>query len=422
MRSPRDFRRSAGSLLVLLAALGVCASPAAASGGFGSSVSGVTMSAVQLGSGPVFGSEAGSTTCKATTMTSGSLGEYATTLTLTPTFNECKAFETSATVTSTGCKFILQEPNETEADKFEGSVDLSCEAGKSIVIATSVCEFKFLGQSGLKGMTYANDREESPIVFRATFALTGLKYTVVKDGVGCPFAGTGEKSGGTFSDEVKVEAESESGQQPAAVWPPTELCSAVPAGSPLKCGGKVITTKFLTATLSNNATWFDPVGKKTITCSTSSMSFELSIHGIGSLGEGVTGWTFSSGGTGCTSDINGNPLVTFTLENFSFDGSNAIFQPAGGFQGKLIVEKGGKKVPVQVKMAIAGGATCIYEPDGQLSARWLNGTGAAASTIEFSNQPFKLISGLNCAANRTFNATYTITQSGGGNVYLAFLT
>jgi hypothetical protein len=50
----------------------------------------------------------------------------------------------------------------------------------------------------------------------------------------------------------------------------------------------------------------------------------------------------------------------------------------------------------------------------------VNGAGAAASTIQFANQSFSILQGLGCPANRTLNATYTITQTGGGNVYLAF--
>lgn len=417
----RALRNTTGlGLLCLLLLFG--AAPGAAADGFAAITYPVTMSGQQLGSGPVFGTEAGNATCESTTLTSPSLSGDAASLTLTPAFSKCKAFGfASATVTTTGCTFSLQGPSETATiESFEGTMNLSCEAGKSIVIVAVSCEIQVPGQTGLNTIKYVNHTEKSPQNFDATFALTGIKYNVVKDGFLCPFAGTGEKSGGTFSDEVTIKASNEAGEQDALVRPPTELCTQAPTGTPLKCNGKVFTTKDLSGTLINlAATWLDSNGF-TITCGSSTMALKLRSVGWGGGGEGITAWTFATKGGACTSDYAGAPAVIVTMENLSYDGTTAQFRISGPSQGRLGV---GKRLgSIQVKIEIGnGGPTCLYQPPAVIAARWVNGTGATPSSIEFFNQQFGKTGGPgNCPTSMILDATYSIVQpAGAGNVYIA---
>lgn len=418
----RGFRGLTGLFLSPLVILLVLAAPAAGDG-FAAVSYPVTISGTQLGSGPVFGTEAGSVTCESSTLTSPTLSERATSLTLTPTFSNCKAFGSmTATVSATGCTFVLKEATETEFEKFEGSMDLNCESEQSIVISTLSCEAQISGQTGLKTMKYVNQHSEVPSNFAATFSLSGVKYTVTKDGFGCPFTGTGAKTSGTFSDEAVVKAAKEGLAQDAAVRPDTKLCTAIPTGTPLACPAKSDFTgkKMSTSLVMTEATWTDPSGP-VVSCDSSSMAIELNAMGwtLGGAGGGVTGMTFSSKGGECTSTYTKNPRVAVTMENLSYDGTWVIYRPAVGTQGRLSIAKDGGAVRVKLLRNEAGAENCLYQPSNGLVARWVNGTGTNPSSIEFVNQAFSRSGGILCPLTMSFDAAYNVVQAAGGNVYVA---
>jgi hypothetical protein len=416
----RRFCRLASLVLAPLALVLICA-PSAAADGFWAEDYPATVTGEQKSESVVLGTEAGSVSCKSSTLTS-TLSEQSSTLTLAPTFSECKAFGfLSATVTTTGCSFVLQEAEETALDKFEGAMDISCEAGKAIVITASTCEAQISGQSGLKTMTYANNPGAATPNFSATFALSGIKYTVTKDGFACPFAGTGAKSGGTFSEEATLKASKEGVEQQVQVRPPTVLCIAEPAGNPLVCpANKEFFTKSMSATLVNPpATWSGE--GIVISCGNSAMSLELIWAGSSPLGGGVTAWSFSTGGGECTSNFAGTPTVAVAVENLSFDSTRADYKLGAGSQGRLSIVKR-NNIPVQLKMTIklAGPPICQYQPTSGLVALWVNGTGKGTSTLEFVNQAFSLTAGgAPCPATLSFNAAYSVTNPKGGTVYIA---
>jgi hypothetical protein len=132
----------------------------------------------------------------------GTLMEAATTLKLAVTYAECTAFGFfNATVTPEGCQSVLHNPKFAATDKYEASISLECPAGQSIKVSVLNCAAEFKSQTGLKPIWLYDDTSASPfedVTFEPAVP-TGVKYTVTKDGFGCPLTSTGEFSDGKLT-------------------------------------------------------------------------------------------------------------------------------------------------------------------------------------------------------------------------------
>jgi hypothetical protein len=138
---------------------------------------------------------------------SGTLSSSSQTLTLSPSYSECTAFNfTGATVAPNGCTYVLHAGPKWSA-AYLGTLDISCSTGKSIEITVGNCAVSIGSQSGLKVLR-STVSSESPQALVASLNAKGLKYTVTKAGVTCPLE---EKTNtnGTFTGTVTVHAESE---------------------------------------------------------------------------------------------------------------------------------------------------------------------------------------------------------------------
>jgi len=138
--------------------------------------------------------EAGSVECSSF-YESSSISEATSTLTVNPTYTSCKAFGFLSAKFETGpCRYILHT---------DGSVDFKCTILTSggfyiespAIITAATCEMEIGSQWGLSKFDLANS--SAKISVQAT--VTGIKYKVTKDGFGCPFSGTGSKTGATFT-------------------------------------------------------------------------------------------------------------------------------------------------------------------------------------------------------------------------------
>ena len=111
----------------------------------------------------------------------------------------------TATVDPEGCTFPVQATEEVASDEFKGLLDVSCPAGKSIKIIASTCAAEVKAQSGLATVALTNDPSASPAA-NLTFApaITGIAYTVTKDGFLCPFGGAGNKTGATLDANTAI--------------------------------------------------------------------------------------------------------------------------------------------------------------------------------------------------------------------------
>jgi hypothetical protein len=188
-------KRFGVSIVVIVAVLAMAA-PAAASkafmaGGYTAEVSG------QQSGEHVFTAEAGITVkCKAATL-KGELTEARTEVELAPTYGECTSFGIAATVVTEGCKYRL--------DANANDVDLVCQSGKKITITAATCELQIGSQNGLKSIEYANSAT-LPSTITAVASVTKIKYTKTKDGIFCPFNGTGEKEDGALTGQTTAKA------------------------------------------------------------------------------------------------------------------------------------------------------------------------------------------------------------------------
>lgn len=144
-----------------------------------------------------FKTEAGSVECKS---------HYGTTITgpsevggVAASFTECSAFGfLSATVNMNGCIGRVHT---------NGEADLECSGTNKIVVTASTCEITVGTQTGLKKVELSNGAGD--IIARAN--ISGIAYTVTKDGFGCPFSGTGAKTGATFTQNNAVTVQATNG-------------------------------------------------------------------------------------------------------------------------------------------------------------------------------------------------------------------
>jgi len=141
-----------------------------------------------------FSTEAGSIECA-----SSFHGESTTGL-LHPTYTSCKAFGLAATVKTEGCDYQINVKEEVAADEFSALTDVVCGAGSAIKVTVATCEVEVASQSGLGTVKLKNDTAASPKKdITVTPEISGLTYTVTKDGFLCPFAGTGKRTNGTYT-------------------------------------------------------------------------------------------------------------------------------------------------------------------------------------------------------------------------------
>jgi hypothetical protein len=288
--------------LVVFAALG-SAGPARALAGFGFAAESIsaTISGAQEGNFTL-GIAGTNVVCKGATVT-GSMAEPGETLTVTPKFTECTASEVAMTVTNGGCDFVFHVGSKIAANEFSGSTDLICSAEKAITVTSATCEAKVVGKNGLNSMKYVNKTASTPPDIAASATLKEIKYTVVKDGVGCPFSGTGEKSDGTLEGAWRLKGTSESGKAVALeIPPPSKLCQAnedpclgatYKAKTPYEAKSTTYTLK-VDYLLKGNPATVEPTCEAVVTGETSDDVGAPDIHSTNKS------WTFSKCSTTCT--------------------------------------------------------------------------------------------------------------------------
>jgi hypothetical protein len=145
-----------------------------------------------------FKTEAGSVEC-AGHFAVAALSEPSETVQVTPTYTSCRAFGfLSATVTMDECVYIFHS---------NGTADVECPAGNEVTIVSSTCEVRIPTQTGLSSVVLQNALAS----ISAQANITGITYTVTKDGFGCPFSGTGTKKGATYTQNEAITVSSTNG-------------------------------------------------------------------------------------------------------------------------------------------------------------------------------------------------------------------
>ncbi|HWO83816.1 MAG TPA: hypothetical protein VNM38_08525 [Solirubrobacterales bacterium] len=163
----------------------------------------VTYSGTQEEAAPlVFNTEGGSIQCKKATFT-GSASGATSALALSPTYSECNAFgfTTSTVVTMNGCSYVYNA----------STMDISCPGENSISVTTAACTMSIPAQTGLSSVSYANTAAAGRQAISINHNITGLKYTITKDGFACPFGGTGTRTSGTYSGRTLLQGTDSAG-------------------------------------------------------------------------------------------------------------------------------------------------------------------------------------------------------------------
>jgi hypothetical protein len=218
----------------------------------------------------VFTVDGATSSCKSASL-SGTLSEPAEAVSLHPAYSECSAFGfASATVTTTGCSFVLHAGSEIEKDRFAGTADISCESGQKITIVASTCEIQIGSQTGLAEVEVVNDVASSPVAISLVHNITGLKVNKTKDGFLCPLKGTGEGTGNyTGTQLVKAAAGGNQIGAAAAQPPIIEFGPPPPLIVPIEPNTKKATIKNKTRVIQKfavNGTSALPFKKTGTTC------------------------------------------------------------------------------------------------------------------------------------------------------------
>lgn len=117
-------------------------------------------------------------TCS-TEKTSGELAAASETVSLSPVYEGCESTGTKAEVKPNGCSYLVYAP---PAESEEGSLDIVCPKGQSMLITALACTITVSAQVTAKHVTVWNTDEDIDI--RET--LTSVKASVVKDSFLCP--------------------------------------------------------------------------------------------------------------------------------------------------------------------------------------------------------------------------------------------
>jgi len=189
------------TIAAVMAMSAVMASTASATPQFTASAYPATVTGSNTKGSEVLTTEGGKVECDSH-FVSHSLAAASSTLTVTPTYTECTAFGLGATVNTEGCAYILHATAKDFVTTHTHHFDVTCPTGKSIKIIAGggLCRMEIKGQTGLTGV----DTHLSFRSIRTVFTLAGVFYTVTTDSFGCPFNGTGNKSGGEYTGEVTV--------------------------------------------------------------------------------------------------------------------------------------------------------------------------------------------------------------------------
>lgn len=138
--------------------------------------------------------------------------EVATTLTLKPTYEECKLAGENAKVTPNGCGYLFHLGENTET--LEAKMDIECPDAKKIEIDTPECKITIPPQAGLGSVKFTNEGAEATRAIIADLNIAGFHY--VEDGAGCanPEEAT---ANGTYSGEITVKGEN-AAEEHKGIW------------------------------------------------------------------------------------------------------------------------------------------------------------------------------------------------------------
>lgn len=333
-----------------------------------------------------------SITCTTVSM-SGEMTKASETIELTPTYSGCTASGLSATVATEGCKFRF--------DANASDMDIVCPGTNAILVKAVTCEAKIGSQNGITTVTNSNSKGP-PEAVSINASLKGIKYNKVKDGLFCPFSGTGEKEDGGLTGTTLLSAFVSGEPDPLIVGATivTKLCQAAIV-EPCKAVYKKNTV--LEGTGIANAVIEYRIGgvPKKAECTTSSFKTTTSAEeGTPSLPASTSSLAFGLPNVcfGCTIAMENLSYKTYVTASTAIPGT-------GGFE---MTQQ--STTPPRVRIANCFGETCVYEAGalvGELQ-------GGEPAKLVFTKTKFgqlnKGMSGANCEAPAEFTNTYQLSE------------
>jgi len=193
-----------GIALIAALAFAALAASAASAANYTASSYPTTATASSSLNNETFVTEAGRVECAG--HFEGTLSAASSTLTVTPRYSGCAAFGfLSASVEMTFCDWVWGAPSGL-GDLYSAKVNLSCPSGWAMTISApatgSVCRMTIGAQSGLSKLNITNFTGAGDLNIQAS--VEGISYTVTQDGFGCPFNGTGAKTGAKYIQDSSV--------------------------------------------------------------------------------------------------------------------------------------------------------------------------------------------------------------------------
>ncbi len=124
---------------------------------------------------------------------------------------ECRAFGfLSATANMNECHYTYTTPTSTWAGlRSHTLVHYKCKGSSVVSVSAGSCEFTIGEQAPSGVVKFENNTASGDISMQA--AVSGINYTVTKDGLGCPFSGTGAKTGATYIQHSPITVDSTNG-------------------------------------------------------------------------------------------------------------------------------------------------------------------------------------------------------------------
>jgi hypothetical protein len=126
-----------------------------------------------------------------------------TTMTLIPTYENCKMDGVTTFVTFNGCAYLFHLGLNTET--FESKMDLECPEGKQLVIEAGFCTITIPPQAALQQVTFTNEGAGTTRSVIADLNVSGIHYE--EHGAECGGEENKTTNNGTITGEITVRGE-----------------------------------------------------------------------------------------------------------------------------------------------------------------------------------------------------------------------
>jgi hypothetical protein len=209
----RNLKTLGLTILPVLALSAVAASAASAAPQFLSEIEDTTLTGTQgLAMANILTTDTGEMKCKVVKFDGTMEPAETTTLTLKPTYEECKLAGENALVTLNGCRYQFHLGENTET--FEAKMDIECPDGERLVIDSPECSITIPPQAGLGEVKFTNEGEMATRSIIADLKIGGIDY--VEHGEGCANE-TVTTNNGTYTGQITIKGEN-AAEEHVGIW------------------------------------------------------------------------------------------------------------------------------------------------------------------------------------------------------------